>query len=53
MNTPLIRAMETATLRPSQKVCLGLLGVKALELQEADVAAFLSPASVSLEDRAP
>ena len=53
VNTPLIRALETATLRPSQEICIGLLGVKALELQESDVAAFLSPASVSVKDSAP
>ncbi len=43
VNTPIIRSLETATMRPSQEVCIGLLGVKALELQEADVAAFLLP----------
>ena len=40
-STPIIRSLETATMRPSQEICIGLLGVKALELQEADVAAFL------------
>ena len=44
VNTPIIRSLETATMRPSQEVCIGLLGVEALELQESDVAAFLLPA---------
>ena len=30
--TPIIRALETATMRPSHEVCIGLLGVKALAL---------------------
>ena len=36
-----IRSLETATLWPSQELCMALLSVKSLELQESDVAAFL------------
>ena len=53
VSTPIIRSLETATMRPSQEVCIGLLGVKALELRESDVAAFLNPAADGAEDCTP
>ena len=52
VSTPIIRSLETATMRPSQEVCIGLLGVKALELHESDVAAFLNPTWEGTEDGA-
>lgn len=39
-------------MRPSHEVCIGLLGVKALALQESDVAAFLRPAEPGAEGAA-
>lgn len=39
-----IRALESASQWPSQQVCMGLLAIEALHLQESDVAAFLRPA---------
>ena len=53
VSTPIIRSLETATMRPSHEVCIGLLGVKALELRESDVAAFLNPAAEDTADGAP
>lgn len=53
VSTPIIRSLETATMRPSQEVCIGLLGVKALELRESDVAAFLNPAVEGAADGSP
>ncbi len=53
VSTPIIRSLETATMRPSHEVCIGLLGVKALELRESDVAAFLNPAAEDTTDGAP
>ena len=53
VSTPIIRALETATMRPSHEVCIRLLGVKALELRESDVAAFLNPAAEDTADGAP
>ena len=38
----IIRSLEMATQRPSQQVCMALLAVKAMRLQESDVAEFLS-----------
>ncbi len=52
VKTPIIRALETATMRPSHEVCIGLLGVKALALQESDVAAFLRSTEPGVEDEA-
>ncbi len=40
-----IRSLEMATLWPSQEICMALLAVKTLELQESDVTAFLHPPS--------
>ena len=52
VRTPTLRALETATMRPSHEVCIGLLGVKALALQESDVAAFLRPEEPGVEGEA-
>ena len=52
VRTPILRALETATMRPSHEVCIGLLGVKALALQESDVAAFLRPEEPGVEGAA-
>lgn len=48
-----IRALETASQWPSQQVCMALLSVKALALQESDVAAFLSVPGEGTSDPAP
>ena len=52
VKTPIIRALETATMRPSHEVCIGLLSVKGLALQESDVIAFLRPAEPGVEGAA-
>lgn len=41
LTTDVIRSLEMATLWPSQEICMALLAVKSLALQESDVAAFL------------
>ena len=45
LTSQIIRELETATLWPSQQVCMALLSVQALKLHESDVVAFLSPPS--------
>ena len=41
VTSQVIRSIEAATLWPSQELCMALLSVKSMELQESDVAAFL------------
>lgn len=53
LTSQIIRSLETATLQPSHQICMALLTVKGLELQESDVAAFLSLPSVEGNDGVP
>lgn len=53
VTSQVIRALETASLWPSQHVCMGLLAVQALQLHESDVAAFLRPAAAEADGRGP
>lgn len=48
-----MRALETASHWPSRHVCMGLLAVRALQLQESDVAAFLRPAAAGVDGEDP
>ena len=42
LTNQVLRALETASLWPDSRVCMALLSVQALGLQESDVAAFLT-----------
>src|SRR5262249_13389235 len=42
LTTKVIHSLESASLWPTQAICVALLSVKALHLQAVDVAAFLS-----------
>ena len=53
VSSQVIRALETASRWPSQQICMGLLAVQALQLQESDVAAFLRPAHVAADGECP
>ena len=53
VTSQVIRAIETASLWPSQHVCMGLLAVQALQLQKSDVAGFLRPAGAGADGGGP
>lgn len=48
-----IKSIETASHWPNQETCMRLLAVKALQLQEADVAAFIGPLAAGEVRREP